>query len=540
MALAMGEEGGAMRRCRSGLRCLGLVLILGGLSSAFAAGRSIPAQEVRAVADEELVLLRGNGRVTIADPYIPGGCSQVAWQSDNTGWSGVVVGDFNGDGDQEILASNDGQAQVFDPVVQPGQVAVNGEWTLSSPHRWYDMDTGDVDGDGRDEVVLLRSDTAVDTPSQLLLYDGNPAGTAWCLTRQLSHGALWDDVALGDVNGDGRDDVGLIRPDDKLLLILNPDGWIPLHEQQYDFTWLDLEMIDAETETIGGRRMELALSRKGVLGMFDSALIFRWVGVNNLADVWGGKFYPYFTDIEAADLNGDGDDELVMYRPTIQPVIHLVARNPRGQNMRAFEPVGAFDPGGEWLELEAGDVDGDGRDEVVLVRGTRYRIYGSPEADDTFVDVSGSFRGSFAIANVDGPGIAAGPTLGVSPSTLSFTFEGAVPAAQPVLISDAGEGGEMGWTAVVTQGFDWLSVAPDVGTTPTTVYVSVEPSLLANGTYQGTIRVEADPEIGGSPHYLDVTLVVAMPTPTPAPTPTSTPTATATPLTVYVPLLVRP
>ena len=129
------------------------------------------------VQDEELVLLEGNGRIKVVDPHTPGGYEVVDWQSGSTGWTAVTVGDFNGDGDQEILATKAGQARVFDPVVQPGQIAAGGEWTLSSPHTWYDMDTGDIDGDGRDEIVLLRTDNAADILSQFLVYDGNSAGT---------------------------------------------------------------------------------------------------------------------------------------------------------------------------------------------------------------------------------------------------------------------------------------------------------------------------------------------------------------------------
>jgi hypothetical protein len=155
-------------------------------------------------------------------------------------------------------------------------------------------------------------------------------------------------------------------------------------------------------------------------------------------------------------------------------------------------------------------VDGDGRDEVALVRGTRYRIYGSPESNDTFSDVSGSFSGSFAIANVDGPGVAAGPTLGVNPAALSFTFEGAIPPAQAVFISNAGVGDEFGWTAAVTLGNSWLSIDSGSGTTPATLSVSVDPTTLTTGTYQGQIRIDADDGIAGSPRFINVTLSVVV------------------------------
>jgi len=461
------------------------------------------------VQDDELVLLEGNGRIKVVDPYTPGGYEVVDWQSDSTGWTAVTLGDFNGDGDQEILATKAGQARIFDPIVQTGQVAAVGEWSLPSPHTYYDMETGDIDGDGRDEIVLLRTDNVDDILSQFLVYDGGDAGTSWTLTKQFSHGAEWDSLALGDVNADGNEDIGLTRSIDNLLLILDPVDWTSLHDWKYNFTWLDLEMIDAEVEGTPNKT-EVAASRADVLGQLNSALVFRWTGDVAMANVWGGTFYPYFTDIEGADLNGDGDDELIMYRPSYDPILNLVARNPKGAAMRAFQPAGAFNPGGGWLDMEAGDLDGDGKDEVVLVRGTKYRIYDSPDTSDAFGDVLGSYGASLAVGDLDGTGTATGPVLGLNPSTLSYTFAGTIPPAQAVFISNEGLGDEFGWTATVTEGTSWLSISPAIGTTPSTLSVAVDPTMLSSGTHQGQIRVDAEEGIGGSPRYIDVSLSVVV------------------------------
>lgn len=469
------------------------------------AGQKVSGDTVQ---DDELVLLESNGRIKVVDPHVVSGYYEVNWQSDSTGWTAVTLGDFNGDGDEEILATKGRWARLFDPVVQPGQEEVSGQWTISSPYKWYEMATGDIDADGRDEVVLLREDDAPgNIKSHVLVYDGDTTGRSWTLRKDLQHGTQWDDVDLGDVNADGRQDIGLIRSEDKLLLILNPVNWSELHNKNYDFTWLDLEMIEAN-QTIGAD--EIALSRKGVLGYFDSVLVFRWTGGANLADVWGGKFYPYFNDIEGADLSGDGDEEIIMYRKTDDPVLNLVARDPHGTLPRVFEPSGANNPGGGWLDLETGDLDADGKDEVILLRSTKYRVYDRPESSDYFYEEDGSFKGDFAVGNLDGDGIPAGPALGVNPNTLTFSFEGMNPPAQSVLISNVGVGDEFTWTATVTQGADWLNASPASGTTPATLSVSVDGTTLTSGTYQGQIRIDAEDGVSGSPQYVDVTLEVTV------------------------------
>ena len=85
--------------------------------------------------------------------------------------------------------------------------------------------------------------------------------------------------------------------------------------------------------------------------------------------------------------------------------------------------------------------------------------------------------------------ITAAPQLIVSPSLLTFTAVagGAAPAVQGLQVTSTGT--PFGITA--TSNDAWLTVAPNSGTTPATLSVSVNPAGLAAGTYNGTIAVAA-------------------------------------------------
>src|SRR5262249_3070903 len=65
------------------------------------------------------------------------------------------------------------------------------------------------------------------------------------------------------------------------------------------------------------------------------------------------------------------------------------------------------------------------------------------------------------------------PTIGVSPSSLSFTATagGANPANQSLSITNTG-GGTLNWSA--TSNASWLSVSPASGTAPSTLTASVD------------------------------------------------------------------
>jgi len=98
------------------------------------------------------------------------------------------------------------------------------------------------------------------------------------------------------------------------------------------------------------------------------------------------------------------------------------------------------------------------------------------------------------------------PTIGVSPSSLSFTATegGANPANQTVSITNTG-GGTLNWTA--SDNATWLTISPTSGTAPSTLTASVNISGLTAGTYNGTITISATGATN-SPVSVPVTLTV--------------------------------
>ena len=115
---------------------------------------------------------------------------------------------------------------------------------------------------------------------------------------------------------------------------------------------------------------------------------------------------------------------------------------------------------------------------------------------------------------------AAAQTLNVSPVSMSFTSQtgGNAPAAQSIAVSSSGTG--LSYSAAASGG-TWLSASPTSGTTPGTVSVSVNPTGLAAGSYNGTVTITASGATG-SPKMVAVALTVsAAPTPTLSASPVS-------------------
>ncbi|HSU14349.1 BACON domain-containing protein [Longimicrobium sp.] len=114
--------------------------------------------------------------------------------------------------------------------------------------------------------------------------------------------------------------------------------------------------------------------------------------------------------------------------------------------------------------------------------------------------------------------IAAGPSLSVSPPSVSFSAaQGSSAASQTVTVTNTG-GGTLSWSA--DESIAWLSLSPTSGTLGAgqSAQVTLSPNTagLAAGPYPGSIDFSA-PGADGSPRSVGVDLTVTGPTLLPAP-----------------------
>ena len=342
--------------------------------------------------------------------------------------------------------------------------------------------TGDFDRDGKDEIAVTFSDSG----TKLRVYDGGAtaAAGAWTKWYEAAFGGTWKDMASGDFNNDTYDDLALVRNADRLIKVYKggTSGLSDLAERGgYGTDWLAVAGGNVFSDFAGD---EIALDRNGANAATDGLLIFRVVG-NAFVDIGEGPAYRYnpnFTSMALGDLNGDGDDEILLLRDPVTDKVSLLMVNPAGAAMRAIELAIGFGSAA-WKLVRTGDTDGDGRDEVVVERGDGYRVYTGLEANDSYAPGAGplyttstfSNLPTMAVANVDGPGVSLGPELSVSPKTLTFDLEYRQPSpTQNLTIKNIGTSDVISWKAEVVEGGDWLRLGATSGSTEGVLGVSVE------------------------------------------------------------------
>jgi len=119
---------------------------------------------------------------------------------------------------------------------------------------------------------------------------------------------------------------------------------------------------------------------------------------------------------------------------------------------------------------------------------------------------------------ITAPSITPPPgTLSVSPTSLTFTVNGAAPPTQSIQVTSGGSPIAFTTSVSTTSGGNWLTVLPPGANTPASATVSVVATGLATGTYHGTVAFTSA-GASNSPLAVPVSLDITAPIPQSLPT----------------------
>lgn len=252
----------------------------------------------------------------------------------------------------------------------PASAAASG---LFAPVQWYPVGSspeavaiGDVTGDGRNDVVMTTSFYFdPDNDYRLWLFAQRPDGSLAApvsYATAATYTARPNSVSIGDLTGDGRADVVL--------------GLAGLGIQL--FPQLESGTLGAATLTpttdsgeirLGHLDADADLDVAGVGWGSDTVTVRLNDGSGGLAET---AVYPVrhdgYDDLEVADVSGDAlDDIVVMSGQGFDPNVSVLAQRPEGGFGAAVE----YYIGGNVLSsgIGVGDVNGDGRNDVVASYG---------------------------------------------------------------------------------------------------------------------------------------------------------------------------
>jgi hypothetical protein len=287
----------------------------------------------------------------------------------------VVIADMNGDGHSDVCAV--AQRDTGSSVVRTlrmfrgdGKGAFAEGTSTALTARIFDIDAADMTGDGKPDLVLSDSRNG-------LLLEGNGDGTFKQERPLLTGQSGISRIELGDFDGDARPDIHINGP--KLVLAAQPSSVLRLNLSSPG--WI----VDLD----GDGRLDIFTPYEIALGKGDGTFTSR-----PTRSAGGGLASPVF-----ADFDGDGAIDVTGGTGWSEIAINY-ARS--GLRFGGSQTVLTDTP---FIHPLTGDLNGDGRDDVVAITGRVIRAYlaGSDGmlAYGGFVDTNAS-AGALADFNADG------------------------------------------------------------------------------------------------------------------------------------------
>jgi hypothetical protein len=315
-----------------------------------------------------------------------------------------TVSDVNGDGmDDAVVFTGGTQADVF-VSTSTGSAFPRKGWLWDGDFAGGTQVpfTGDVDGDGRADVISFGRDTAGEVDVALSTGDpgatpGVPGGFGPRQVWQTGFATGTALPAIGDFDGDGRTDIAAFtRGDDHRVFVALSTGtrFAPAT------VWHGHFAVGTEVPAVGdfdgdGRDDIVTFTRgddhKAYVALSDGT---RFVGDGWL---WSGTF-AYGSEIPAVgDVDGDGRDDAVTFtRGSAGDVFVSRSNGSRftdtGLRWHDQFALGTETPG-------VGDFNGDGKADIVsFTQGTTADVYVSRSDGSAFIDTAWLWNDDFARA----------------------------------------------------------------------------------------------------------------------------------------------
>jgi hypothetical protein len=286
----------------------------------------------------------------------------------------VSIGDFNGDGKNDMAVANYGSStvSVFLNTTTPGAAtptfSVKTDFNTGNNPFWVSI--GDFNGDNKIDIAVANF--SANTVSVLINTTAPGAATpSFSAKTDFITGVTPYSVSIGDFNGDGRNDMAVANNSSNTVsVLLNtavPGTTTPSFSSKTDFTTGSMPQSVSIGDFNGDGRNDMAVANEGSNTVS--------VMLNTTAP---GATTPSFsakvdfeagnasTSVSIGDFNGDGRNDLAVANYYSNTVSVFVNTTSPGAATPSFSARVDSATGNNPISLSIGDINGDGKNDMVV------------------------------------------------------------------------------------------------------------------------------------------------------------------------------
>jgi hypothetical protein len=289
-----------------------------------------------------------------------------------SGYGDVAVADFNGDRKLDIVARNYGEVNVFLNTTTGGPVSFTNA-AFEAPLTITRLAVGDFDGDSRPDIalageytnnitILRNSSTSQKLNFSILVV--NPPAPA---------GQNTQDIIAADFNGDGKAELVVTDYNSVQAVVYKNVSVNSITFVTYPLPLYGYSLACAAGDLDADGKPDLVISKLKQNSRTGFSVFKNTSTGGDITFVPGGD---YETDYEAygmaiTDITGDSKPDVVAANGTSNAKVSIF-RNTSAGGVIGLAAAVNYATGNEPLRVLAGDLNGDGKPDVVTAQGSSY------------------------------------------------------------------------------------------------------------------------------------------------------------------------
>ncbi|MFI5252106.1 MAG: FG-GAP-like repeat-containing protein [Bacteroidota bacterium] len=305
----------------------------------------------------------------------------------SSGPSGLAEGDLDGDGKPDLVVAN----YYSNTISIYRNTGTSGSFTSGSFALKFDLPTdpnptgvaiADLDGDGKLDIIVVTSGSNEVSVYHNISSPGSLNSGSFASFIDFSTGSLPNSVAIGDIDGDGKPDIVVTNGSSNTVSVLRNESAIgSITSASFDLpitfatgtSPVGLALGDID----GDGKVDIVTANGGG----NSISIFRNIatpGPITSGSLAGKVDFPTGSspyDVVIGDLDGDGKQDIVVSNNSSNTI--SIFRNTSTPGIIASGSLAGkvdFPSGASPRALAIGDMDGEGRPDIVVTNDLNYTI----------------------------------------------------------------------------------------------------------------------------------------------------------------------